>query len=581
LGKLEQARLFYQKAIALEPGLTAAHNFLGVLLCGQGDLANGEVCFRRAIQADPQNVDALNNLANVRKERGDFAEAERAYRRALELRPELSAAANNLGLLYLAVDRIEDAVDFFRRAVACDPANADANNNLGVALRRQGAPTDAEKAFRSALATNPAHAEALCGLGDVLTLRGALDVAEMCCLKAVELRPEYADALNNLATIAKVRGHLDVATAYCERALRVDANHLGALNGLASIATRRGNHVRAKSIYQLALEISPGHAVTRFNAGVNLLMLCEYKKGFEFYESRFDASGRHFSALSALDRALRSKPKWGTDTFRCENLLVWSEQGFGDALMMLRYLPALRALGVRAFTVLCDASLGRIVKCVEGVVNVVTSPEEALTIAFDAHCPMMSLPHAFGTTATTIPGSVPYVEVPKAMITDWRRLLDGDARPLIGLVWAGSRTLRDDARRSLSLEMLTPVLALDRYRFVSLQKGEAATEWTGNRKASDGIAACGDFLDTAAFIMTLDLVISVDTAVAHLAGAVGQPVWLLNRFGSEWRWGREAERTPWYPSMRIFNQHQPGDWSEVVDRLARALDAFKTRDESP
>jgi Flp pilus assembly protein TadD len=574
-GKLEQARTFYERVIALDPSLAVAHNLLGALLCGEGDLASGEACFRRAVEADPTNVEALNNLANVRKDCRDFAEAESLYCHALELEPAFSAAANNLGLLYLATNRFEDAGRSFRRAAAIDPGNADAYNNLGVALRRQGAFADAEDAFRKAIAVNSNQAEALCGLGDVLILRGELDAAETCCQRAVEIRPGYADALNNLATIAKARGDLDIASAYCETALRLDPRHVGALNNLASVATRRADHERARAIYRAALETAPKDAVTRFNAGVNLLTLGEYAEGLDLYESRFAASGRHLSTLPALDQALRSRPQWSGGNSHCEQLLVWCEQGLGDTLMMLRYLPLLRERGVASCVVLCDPSLQRVVTCVKGADVVVTSPEEALKIDFDAHCPIMTLPRAFGTTSSTIPDTVPYVYVPKAMADAWCRRVQGDARPAVGLVWAGSRTLQEDARRSISFKMLRPLFTVERFKFVTLQKGDAAAEWSRASRIANYIDDCTDFLDTAALVTALDLVVAVDTAVAHLAGALGKPVWLLNRFGSEWRWGHNMARSPWYPTMQLFNQARPGDWEEVVLRVRQALQNYR------
>jgi ADP-heptose:LPS heptosyltransferase len=206
------------------------------------------------------------------------------------------------------------------------------------------------------------------------------------------------------------------------------------------------------------------------------------------------------------------------------------------------------------------------------IAECVLTPDQLDTsLQFDAHCPMMSLPAAFGTRLETIPDRVPYVTVPPSMVTVWRERLD-EARLKVGIAWAGNRTLRDDARRSTRLAQFLPLFAQDGVRLVSLQKGAAADEWRElANEGADWIDACSDFLDTAALISALDLVISVDTAAAHLAGALGRPVWLLNRFGSEWRWGCEPTGAPWYPSMRIFNQQGQGDWSEVIDRIDSEL----------
>jgi ADP-heptose:LPS heptosyltransferase len=222
----------------------------------------------------------------------------------------------------------------------------------------------------------------------------------------------------------------------------------------------------------------------------------------------------------------------------------------------------------------CDASLVRLVGSVSVADHILTPDQADEAFEFDAHCPMMSLPGAFGSRLETIPNDAPYVSIPPPLVAAWRERL-ADERPKVGIAWAGNWTLRYDARRSIPLAQFAPLMARGGLRFISLQKGVAAEEWHKLvRDGGDCIDACTDFFDTAALISSLDLVISVDTAVAHLAGALGRPVWLLNRFGSEWRWGRDATRTPWYPSMRIFNQRQPGDWSDVIARIGFGLGTF-------
>jgi hypothetical protein len=250
---------------------------------------------------------------------------------------------------------------------------------------------------------------------------------------------------------------------------------------------------------------------------------------------------------------------------------VWAEQGLGDCIMMLRYLPELRARGVDFVTVYCDPALGRIVESMNATERVVTTQEQAGAIDFDVHSPIMSLPRIFGTRIETIPGRIPYLSVPEAMIAAWRERLAG-CGPKVGVAWAGSRTLEDDARRSIPIEQFAPLLSLDGFEFVSLQKGESTDEsQKPGRAARQHIDDCNDFFDTAGLVMNLDLVISVDTAVAHLAGALGRPVWLLNRFGSEWRWGLNAEHSSWYPTMKIYREHAPRRWDAVIDDVESRL----------
>jgi tetratricopeptide (TPR) repeat protein len=570
-GRLTEAIPLYRSAIVLEPRSDVGYNLLGSALCSQGDLVEGERCFRRALELNDSNVEACNNLANVRKDLGDLLAADRYYRRTLQLDPEFSPAWNNLGLLHLAGGRLDEAATCFRYALAINQSGGEAHNNLGVVLRMQGLMADAEDAFRAAIGGNPGLAEAWCGLGDVLQARGLLDEAEICCNKALGLRHPYADALANLAAIAKARGDIDTAQVYCADALRIAPEHVGALNNVGSIACARQDYAAAQGIYRKALAIDPMNGVTRFNLSTTLLMLGNYAEGFELYESRFEAFHRPFTSSPGLNERLHSTECWRGQPMPTNRLLVWSEQGLGDALMMARYLRAIASRGVASFSIMCDPALGRIIGSVEGVEHVIMDPREAESMEFAAHCPMMSLPLAFGTRQDSIPDSFPYFNVPPAMAAVWKGRLISEKRK-VGLVWCGSKSLRDDASRSIDLVRFGPLLALDQFEFISLQKGEASSEWTRLRASgADHITGCHDLLDTAALILNLDLVIAVDTAVAHLASGLGKPVWLLNRYGSEWRWGLEIETSPWYPSLRIFRQPRPMDWDSVIARVAAEL----------
>jgi len=572
-GRFAEAFPLCQKAIQVDPQSDVAHNLLGGLLCSQSRLEEGEACFRTALQINTSNVQALNNLANVRKERGDASGAEELYRRALALSPDFPSAWNNLGLLYVATGRYDDAARCFRDGLRFDPKSADAHVNLGTVLRLQGLISRARDEFRAAIALNPSLAEAWCGLGDVLQASGLLDEAEDCCKRALELRPLYADAINNLATIARARGNLDLARAHCDEVLHIHPAHIGALNNVGSIESRRSHYPEAETAYRRALAVDPKRAVTRFNLSSTLLMLGNYDEGFEYYESRFEASLRPYALSPTLDRRLRARPRWRGEPLCDKQLFVWAEQGLGDTMMMLRYFPELRAHGVNSVAVLCNPGLVRIVRSISGVGQTVITEEEAEAVDFDVHIPIMSLPYAFGTRLALIP-SRPYVFVPESMTLAWRGRLR-DSRLKVGLAWAGSPALQDDARRSIPLARFAPLFSIGDVEFISLQKGEAAEQLTrAYGPGGEYIKQCDDFLDTASLIMNLDLVISVDTAVAHLAGALGRPIWLLNRFGSEWRWGLVGENTPWYPTMRIFRETRNGGWDDVISRMKNELESL-------
>jgi tetratricopeptide (TPR) repeat protein len=568
-GRFESARKLYERAIELDPVSDRAHNLLGTLLCVKGDLTRGERSFRLAISANPANVDALNNLANVRKDQRDFAGAEAIYLEVLGLNPSYAAAVSNLGLLYYQTGRLDEALQSFRQVSAIDELDADARNNIASVLRLLGRLDEAEVEFRNAIALDVGHAEAYSGLADILQMRGLLDEAEHSCSIALRLRNSFPDAWNNLATIARARDDLKVAASHCNRALQDAPNHIGALNNLGFLALRQGDARLAATIYSRALDVDPHRASTRFNLSTALLMLGHYKEGFEYYESRFEAFGHPAGPFSGLRAKVHARPHWCGEDLGGGHVMIWQEQGLGDALMMLRFIPLLRSRGASRITVICDASLRRIVSSMHCVDDVVSSDEGVQAVEFDTHCSMMSLPRAFRVESESVPNDVPYIRVPDALSAYWRGRLNAPDR-LVGIAWAGARTLKDDARRSIPFDTFAPLLSTVGATFVSLQKGDAADDWPAEG-GGHPIDDCDDLMDTAALIMGLDLVIAVDTAVAHLAAALGKPVWLLSRFESEWRWGCEAESSVWYPTMRILRQGAGESWNVVIGRASDAL----------
>lgn len=569
-GRLDEALALYQTAIKADPLSHVAHNLIGTVLCGLGRKAQAEVHFEKAIDLDPAYPDALNNLANCRREQGDVQAAERLYKRSLELRADSPLGWCNLGLLYLNTARLEEAASCFRRALTLDATNVTARSNLGVVLRKQGLMREAEVEFRAAVEASPMHAAAWSGLADILQMRGLLDEAEKCCRAALELSSGDLNAINNLATIARSRRQFDIARAHCDDVLRRDPQHLGALNNLGNIAVAEADYATAESIYRSALRLNPEHAVTRFNLAMALLTLGQYEEGFRLYESRFEAFPARYLHSSPMGKTVHSLPVWSGEHRPSARLLLWGEQGLGDFVMMLRYVPD-AAKRVGAVTVFCDPALRRLVELTPSIERVITSAEEAAGCEFDLQCSVMSLPFAFATRLDTIPAKVPYVSVPSEASARFRDRLAG-VRPRVGIAWAGSRTLEEDDRRSIAFEHLAPLLELDHVEWVSLQKGDASRDWSAVRgSAADCIEICGDLLDTAGLIMHLDLVISVDTVVAHLAGALGRSVWLLNRYPSEWRWSTEGSTSAWYGGMRIFRQSAPSRWEDVIQSVRTAL----------
>jgi len=307
------------------------------------------------------------------------------------------------------------------------------------------------------------------------------------------------------------------------------------------------------------------------------LLRGDYREGMKLYESRFAALQGDSGCTPQIRQLLNDNRRWRGEALSGQRVLIWTEQGFGDSLMMLRYLPMVRSRGAGSISVLCESALERVIYSIRGLDQGVSCRQVASADEFDLHCPIMSLPFLFDTTLDSIPNDVPYLTVPRALRDAWKVRLSPIVKPKVGIAWAGSNTLRDDARRSIALAAFKPVMGTEGLQFISLQKeggAEQLHEWQG--QIADWMSDCDDFLDTAALIDNLDLVISVDSAIVHLAGALGKPVWLLNRFGSEWRWGLESESSPWYPSLRIFRQREAKSWERVIAQVANELGRFRT-----
>jgi len=572
LNRADEAESALRNALALKPDWDAAHSNLGVVLQAKGDLDGAEASFQAALQFNPNHADALNNLGGIFKDSGQLEQAEACYRKALAVNPRSVETCINLGSVYQRRNILDQAEACYRQALQLRPDHAGACNGIGSVMQQQGKLADAEEWLRKALAISPEMAEAASNLGDVLQALGHLDEAEEWCHTALAIRPGYAEALNNLGTVCKRRGRLDEAEADYRRALSFDPGHAAAYSNLGTVACERGQLNEAETCFRKALALNPQSAVSKYNLAILLLLGGNYREGLALYESRFETFTRAFSASRGSYEQLKQHPRWTGEALSGKRILVWTEQGLGDSLMVMRYLPMLRERAAGHVIVYCEPALERLMQSMPGVDRVVAETDGLPFGMFDVHCPIMSLPFLFDTLPDSIPDRIPYLFVPDLLRAQWQERLSGMAKTRVGLVWAGSTTLRDDARRSIALRQFAPLLQLDGVQPISLQKGGAAAQledWPGD--VANWMDACGDFLDTAALVQNLDLVISVDTAVAHLAGALGKPVWLLNRFESEWRWGSVRDDSPWYPTMRIFRQTERNGWDSVIARVAAEL----------
>jgi tetratricopeptide (TPR) repeat protein len=575
-GRLTDAESAYRAVLAADPDNFDALHMLGVVAHQLGDHRQAVVLISRALRHNASHAPAHNNLGNAFDAQGMHEEALECYRKALALQPDYADAHGNLGALHAAAGRLEEAVAWYRRALELDPGTPVVHSNLGNALRELGRLEEAAASHRLALSLQHGDPVFHSNLGNALSDQGKLDDAIACYRKALALKPDFAEASSNLGNALSDQGKLEEAVTCYHKAIALKPEWAEARSNLGNALVALGRIEEAEIEMREALRLKPESAHGRFSYALLKLLLGDYETGLPLYESRFEekALSRTYLTLQARRTLLQDVPQWRGEQKAGGALLAWTDQGLGDSLMMLRYLPRLRARGSGTVVVYCEPALARVVQALEVADEVIPSNRPMPSEGFDCHCPVMSLPLAFATRVATIPREVPYLRVPDKLKREWNRKLSGVASPRIGVVWSGGALYPRNPLRSIPLERWSPLLGAAGVNFVSLQKGEEARQLGGVEwRILDWMDECEDLLDTAALIEQLDMVIGVDTAVTHLAGALGKPVWMMNRFESEWRWMLGREDSPWYPTMRIFRQPRPGDWDEVIMRVAAALKA--------
>jgi hypothetical protein len=425
--------------------------------------------------------------------------------------------------------------------------------------------------YRQRLADHPDDAEALVNLGVILQLQGQLDPAEASYRQALALRPDLAEAHNNLGVVLQALDRLDPAIACFERALALRPDYQDALNGLGVACHARGWLDRAAVCFRQVLALRPDHAEAHTNLAMARLQAGDLETGFGELEWRWRVQGRT-DRLPALPQ-----PLWPGGDLSGRRLLVLPEQGAGDTLQFVRYLRLLKArTGVERVVVLAPKPLARLLAPVAGLDQLVVAGEDEPP-AFDCYVRLLSLPQRLGTGGDALAAAIPYLGAAPAQIDARRRQLAAAAadRPglKVGLVWHGNPRQPNNRKRSLPDGLWTRLTGLPGIVWFSLQPAPGADD--ARRLAAAGVIDLGptltDWSDTAAVIAALDLVITVDTGVANLAGALGRPDWVLLSFAPDWRWQLGCDSTPWYPSLRLFRQPQPGDWAAVLDAVTAAL----------
>lgn len=498
----------------------------------QGEFAQAEPLYREIVDQSPEHVEALHFLGVIAYQQGRFNEADRLIARALAIRPDYPEALYDRANTLRELKRPDEALACYDKALSIRPDYVEALNNRGSALMDLKRPDEALKSYDQALALRPGHTKALYNRGNALIGLKRLDEALASYDRALALKPDYAKAYFGRGNVLR------------------ELQRLG--DALAS--------------YDRALAIQPDYPEVRWNQSVCRLLGGDLKRGFELYEWRW-----HSETLKNEKRAF-AQPLWlGKEEVAGKTVLLHAEQGYGDTIQFCRYVPLVAARGARVVLEV-QRPLKALLAGLEGARQVIAKGETLP--AFDFHCPLASLPLAFKTTPATVPARVPYVEAAPGLVETWRARLGPSAAPRIGIVWSGNPTHGNDRNRSIAPAELAPLLDCGA-TLVSLQKDLRPEDrpWlAAHPKVHHLGGELRDFTDTAALLSLMDLVISVDTAPAHLAGAMGRPVWILLPFiGVDWRWQLGRWDSPWYLSARLFRQPRIDDWASVIDAVVTEL----------
>ncbi len=565
-GDLEEAVRLMRRALNQNPRLAGAHNDLGNMLEALGRYEEAVERYQRALALEPGLAAAHTNLGHALQALGRPAEAVAHHERALALKPDLADAHNNLGVTLQALGRPQDAVAHFERAVAIEPGFAEAYNNLGNALRALDRHEAAIPHYEKATALRPGYAEAHYNLGNALQALGRFEAAVAPYERALAARPGYPDALNNLGNALQTLDRLDEAVGRFEAALAARPDYAEALNNLGNALQALNRHEAAIACHERARALQPERGTAQWNEALAHLAIGDFAAGWRHYEARWSADG------TGQRRREFAQPQWQGEALDGKTILLHAEQGLGDTLQFARYVPMVAARGGRVVLEV-QRPLVPLLAGLPGVAAILAQGE-ALP-PFDLHSPLLSLPLAFGTTLETIPAQIPYLAAAAERTARWQPVIGARARPRIGVAWAGNPANRFDRRRTMPLKHLVPLFQTPGASFFALQKdlrpgdAEILQGLAGVTVLGDRLA---DFADTAAAACELDLVITICTSVAHLAGGLGRPMWVMLPFSADFRWFRDRPDSLWYPTARLFRQSSIGDWDGVVARVCRALE---------
>lgn len=567
-GELEQAIALLKQSLELNPDNAFAYNNLGNAYQEKKQKVEALQCYEQAIRYKPDYVSAFFNRGNLLNELGQQPQALASYAEAIRLQPNYVEALREYAGLLREMGQEENALEIFAQAIQSNPDNADTHFQKAITLKKLGRVYQAIESYIEATRCNSQHTSALYNLGNIYLDLGDHHRAVEQYSKALQTRPNYPEAYLNRGNAFKALGMMQESLNDYSEAIKLNPAYADAYSNRGNLHKDNGRVEPALSDYEQALTLRPDYAEVHWNKALLLIVKGEYEQGWQLYEWRLRMASYQMNCQTF------PVPEWrDLEEIAGKRVLVYAEQGYGDAIQFCRYLTQVRQ-HCQQLIVQVHVALIPLLKTLDTDITFVAKGD-ALP-AFDAYCPLMSLPYVCKTTLENVPASVPYLQADTAKIQQWRHRLSTNKTLRVGLAWTGSSKHDNDINRSIALQNFEQLLQAN-VEWHSLQKEYRLQDQTALnqfKQIQHHQNDLNDFADTAALIECLDLVITVDTSVAHVAGALGKPVWILLPYAPDYRWLLNRTDSPWYPSAVLFRQTAYGDWQTVLGDLLQQFNQW-------
>ena len=566
LKRFDAAIESYKQALRIKPDYAEVHNNMGTALSDKGDFEGAIESYKHALKIKPDYLGAYYNMGSVMRDKGDFEGAIESYKHALRIKPDYAGAYNNMGNALSSKGDLAEAIESYKQAIRIKPDFAGAYNNMANAMKNKGDLVEAIESCKQALKIKPDYADAYYNMANAMKDKGDLAEAIDSYKQALKIKPNYASAYYNMGNALNEKGSPEAAIDSYKQAIKIQPNYADAYSNMGIALKDKGDVEAAIGSYKQALKIKPNFADAYYNFSLLYLLLGDLDKGFKYYEWRLKMiKERHVAPA-------RTNLIWdGEKSLNGKHFVVYEEQGLGDIIQFCRYLPVLEQKGANV-TFKVKSNLHALLRTLDSKISLNTSLPEENKIDFES--PLMSLPYLLKTSWKLIPITSPYLYADQSKVATWGEKLSKDSFK-VGICWQGGTT-KIDVGRSFSLSLFEGISKIPNVQLISLHKGEGEGQITNIdfdvTTLGSGFDAGQDaFLDTAGVMMNCDLIITSDTSVAHLAGALGRPTWVALQYipASFWMLGRSDSL--WYPTMTLFRQKSRGDWVGVFYTIEQNL----------